>query len=551
MDLFVKILVGICIFFVPFSFAATQPWAFSVLQGLVTVAWLGRLCIRREWMFPTAIKPVLYVFGVLIGLCLVQSCFPRTLLDETGLYPVTFMRLYTLDHASIFMTYLGLVLLVQQMYPSFEEMRRLAGLLVAGGVAVALCMVVFPNGEYIYRLLGTHRSAAAVGPFLNRNHGGVFLAMNALLALGLFFTHQLDYKRRLAREERSLFWVQQGWLLTASAGLMVATVFTRSRGAMLALFIGLFVYALLCLWSVPAPFKRRLKGVFYTLVLLVVSSAWIYTHIPEINRFSQRSTGTSEQTRQMLYRAGGRILQKYPVWGIGIGAMPVVINEYTEYDLHQYIERLHNDWLEITLGVGYAGALLLLVGLAGFISRSLRTLKRLEVRKQFLFAALLSTLGAMCVGSLVDFHFFIPGCAFMFFCVLGMTLAGTFHKGHVQHWRAGRIGGVVVLVGLVLALWIPGRKTFAWRAFLFGRELKTEGKIASYQQGLAYYPSPRHAVRLGNAYYNAANHAKDVLEKWYYYELARELAEQYLEQYPKDKELSKLYMRARKRAGGI
>lgn len=550
MNLFAKILVGTAVFFVPFSFGATQPWAFSVLQALVAVAWLVRLCTRPPWSYPSAVKPVLCVFGVLIGLCLVQSCFPHTLLDDTVLYPVTLIRLYTLEHASLFMTYLGLVLLIMQLYPSFDEVRRLAGLLVLGAAAVALCMWALPDGEYIYRLTGKYRTSAAVGPFLNRNHGGMFLSMNALLALGLFFTHQLDYRKLLAREERRSFWVQQAWLLLASSGLMVSVVFTRSRGAMLSLFIGLFLYALLYLWSVPAPFKKRLKGIFYTLVLLVVSSACIYTHLPEINRFSHRATGTSEQTRKMLYRSGGKILQHYPVWGVGIGAMPVVINEYTEYDVHAYIERLHNDWLEILLGVGGAGMLLLLAGLGWFSCGILQALKHLEVRKQFLFAALLSALGAMCVGSTVDFHFFIPGCAFVFFCMLGMTLAPTFHKSHVHRLHPGWLYTVLVLVLLLCAMWIPGRKTWAWRAFLFGKGLRTEGKLEAYQRGLAYYPSPRYAVQLGNAYYNAGNRTKNGMEKWYYYELAQETAQQYLQQYPKEKELSTLYMRARARLKG-
>ncbi len=547
MDLLVKILISLAVFFVPFSFAATQPWAFSVLQGLITAAWLGRICTRRPWLYPTALKPVIYTFLVLIGFCLLQSCFPRTLLDSPVMYPVTLMRLYTLEHASIFMTYAGLVLLVMQVYTSFEEVCQLVGVLVLGGAAVALCAVGFANGEYIYRLTGLHKQAAAVGPFLNRNHGGMFFVMNALLSLGLFFTHQLNYKRLTAREERTKFWVQQGWLLTVSICLMVMAVFTRSRGAMLSLFIGLFLYALLCTWSVPAPFKKRLKGYFYTLILLTVSSAWIYTHIPDINRFANRASGASEQTRQMMYRAGGEILKKYPLWGIGIGAMPVVINEYTQYDVHQYIERLHNDWLEITLGVGYAGAGLLLAGLIGFGWKILHALKRLEVRKQFLFAALLSALGAMCVGSTVDFHFFIPGCAFVFFGVLGLTLSPTFHKGHIHHVPAGRWAATGVLVLLAVSLWLPGRKTLSWRAYLFGRGLKTDSKLAAYQRGLAYYPSPRNAVRLGNAYYNAANHTQDVMEKWYYYELAGAVAEEYLNRYPKEKELSHLYVRVHKR----
>lgn len=543
MHLFLKILVGVAVFFTPFSFAGAEPWAFSILQGIIACAWIGLLVSRREFAYPSIIKPVVYVFFVLIALALVQSCFPRTLLDVAVFYPVTFIRLYTLEHACLFMTYLSVVLLVIQVYPSFKDVRQLVTLLVICAIAVAICAWIFPNGEYIYRLTGVHQNSAAVGPFLNRNHGGVFLAMSTLLALGLFFTRQLRYVKTITKEQRRNFWVKQGWLLMILAGLITSVIFTRSRGAMLSLFVGLFSYAFLCLWSVPRPFKKRLKGIFYTLFLLAVSSTWIYIHIPDINEFSRRATGASEQTRKMMYHAAGNLLKKYPLWGIGIGAMPVAINEYTAYDVHAYVERLHNDWLEITLGVGIAGAVLLLLGLGWFGMRVLSRLKRLEVRKQFLFASLLSTLLAMCIGSTVDFHFFIPGCAFMFFVVLGLALAPTFHKGHVHLWHTGWIIRAVVLGLLLISMWLPLQKTLAWRAVLFGKGLKTEGKLEAYQRSLMYYPSPHYAVRLGNAYYNAGVRSKDVIEKIYYFEQARKTAKTYLEKYPKEKELSKLYIR--------
>ena len=97
-----------------------------------------------------------------------------------------------------------------------------------------------------------------------------------------------------------------------------------------------------------------------------------------------------------------------------------------------------------------------------------------------------------------------------------------------------------------IASWIPLQKTMCWRSFEFGKGLKTEGKLQAYQRGLSYYPSPRYAVRLGNAYYNAGRHAKDPLQKEYYWALAKQVAQTYLEYYPKDKELSKLYMRVYK-----
>ncbi len=545
MNLFLKMLITGLIFFVPFSFAGTEAWAFSVLQGILLLVVCVLFLSRRVLLFPSLFKAVFAVFFILIVLALVQSCFPRTLLSETvPWYPITLMRLYTLEHASMFVTYLGVVVVTLQVYQSWEDVKQLMWTLVICAACVEICELLFPNGQYISFLTGSSAGWSSVGPFVNRNHAGVFFVMNSLLALGLFFAHQLQYKKLFTREQRASFVVQQICLGLLSVGLMVSAIFTRSRGAMLSLFIGLFAYAFLCIWCVPSQIRRRLKRVFYTLMLLVVSSAWVYTHVDDINEFAHRKSGTSAEIRQMLYRSAGRILEKYPAWGIGIGAMPVVINEYTEYDLHQYIERLHNDWLEITLGVGYLGASLILVALLGFVWRALRRLKHMDTRKQFIFAALLSALLAMCVGSCVDFHFFIPGCALVFFVILGMLNAPTFHHHHIHVWRIGWLGALLLVVIWVAACYIPLQKTRCWRAFVFGQGLKTEGKLTSYERGLSYYPGPHYAVRLGNNYYNTALHNTDPIIKLFYFEQARDLAAEYLEKYPKEKELSRLYIRA-------
>lgn len=544
MNLFLKMVVTGLIFFTPFSFAGTEAWAFTVLQGLLLLAAFVLFFSRRVIVFPSLFKAVFAAFFMLVVLALVQSCFPQTLLSETiPWYPFTFVRLYTLQHASLFITYLFVVIVIAQVYESWEEVKQLAWTLVICAACVEICELIFPNGEYISFLTGTPANPASVGPFVNRNHAGIFFVMNALVALGFFFTHQLQYKKLFTRAQRGSFIVQQICLGLLSAGLMASAVFTRSRGAMLGLFIGLFSYAFLCIWCVPSQVRRRLKRIFYTLALLVVSSAWVYTHVEDINEFAQRQGGASAQTREMIYRSAMHILEKYPVWGIGIGAMPLAINEYTEYDLHQYIERLHNDWLEIALGVGYVGAAFILAALLWFVWGALWRLKHLDTRKQFVFAALLSALLAMGVGSCVDFHFFIPGCALVFFIILGAVNAPTFHH-HIHIWRMGWLGAVILFAVLTAACYVPLRQTLCWRAFVFGHGLKTQAKLASYEKGLSYYPGPHYAVRLGNSYYNAALQDKDPLVKLFYFEQAQNLAARYLEKYPKDKELSRLYIRA-------
>ena len=546
MDLFAKITLGCLLFFLPFAFAGAEPWAFSVLQGGLVLCWGLVLASRRKLVVSPLFIPVLFTLGFLILFTLLQTCFPKTLLDKAVYYPVSLMPLYGWEHASLFITYLAVVALVPQLYSSQAQGEKLLIQIIVSVVAVALCAASLPKGEYIFQLAGVR---GGVGSFLNRNHAAVFFALGAVVTLGVFFTRQLHSRAGYVARQRYAFYVQQSCLFLVFVGLCAGTVMTRSRGGILSLVVGLFCYAFLCAWAIPRALKRRLKGIFITLVAAVMVTGWVYTHVKQINAFSRRGTEESTQTRKMLYRSAGRLLKEYPVWGIGVGAMPVVITSYVERPLRSYIERLHNDWLEILLGIGYGGALFILGGLGWFIWRALKRMRELSTRKQILFAALLSALAAMSAGSGVDFHFFIPANAFLFFVLLGVVCAPTYAKErtdtvYLSSWL--KLGLCVVLLA---AVYVPGRKTLAWRYGVFGQGLKTSAKLVQYERALAVYPSVRNAVRLGNTYYNASLHTSGETEKSRLRGRAFERAVTYLRRYPREKSLSALYMRARPAVG--
>lgn len=542
MDVFLKIIVSLLLFFIAFAFAGAEPWAFSVLQGGVLLSLLLMLFSRRHIYLPSLFKPILFTLGFLACYALLQSMFPQTLLDEPARYPSTLMRLFTLEHASLFITYLAVCFIMSQLLQTSRELRFFAMLIALCGLAVTLCALCLPNGEYIHLLAGRR---GGIGPFLNRNHAGVFMAMCAILTLGYTAVSFYDYGRFAAHGQKGQFYFRQVFFGLVFLGLCAGTVFTRSRGGMLALGTGLFTYAFLCTSFIPQSRRRRLRGLLITAAALLFCTGWVLTHTEEINAFARRAGGTSEETRKMLYRTSFDILRDYPLWGIGIGAMPVAVTSYMPQRLNQYVERLHSDWLEILLGMGYIGFLPVLIGVCWFALCALQRMRKLERRKQFLFAALLSALLVMSVGSAVDFDFFIPATAFLFFLILGMACSPSYHKGHVHSYVLSGGRKAVLAIVCLAACWIPLQKTMAWRLRLFGSGLKPEGQIAAYQKALAHYPAPRYALYLGHAYYNQGLHAKDPQEKAAWHAKANALALEYLQKYPKEKELSRLYFLSR------
>lgn len=541
MDLFFKISVGFLLFFVTFAFAGTEPWAFSILQyGLFAVA-LAVIFTSRMLEVTRPLKVLSYLLLFLTGWAILQSCFPRTLVQGATWYPTTVLPLYTMEMASLFLTYGILAWLVVQVYPSFKDGRRLLLVMTLCGCAVVLCAVSLPKGGYIHSLLQMRKG---FGPFVNRNHAGVFLAMCAVGALAHFFVSHIEYSRKIVSQKES-FYIRQFCLALLFLGLCAGVIATRSRGGMLSLTVGIFTYAFLCVWAIPLKLKKRLKGFLITLLALGLISGWVATHVPEINTFAQRDRNASEMKRKMFYRSTFRVLKDYPYFGTGLGTTPLVIHNYFEWSEKQYVNYLHCDWLEILLGMGYVGALLVFLLFGWLAWTYLRRLKRMSTKKQFLYGGLLSIMVVMLVGSMVDFHFFIPANAFLFFLTAGLAAAPSYHKGHTHLLNLGWLKRALFIGLCIIAVWVPTRKTIAWRLMFQGKGLMPENRAFVYEKALPYYPSPRNAMRLGITYYNAGTHSKNIELRHAYWRQANRVAKMYLERYPKDKELSKLYMRTR------
>ena len=532
--------------FTPFAFAGAEPWAFSVMQiGIVLSGILWLLFSKEPICLTRLSRPVLFLFGFLIILGLVQSFSPQTLLDTVPLYPVTLMRLYTLETISFIVTYLTLSLLINQQFPSQNAIKPVIGWMVFCAVAVAICAVSFVKGEYIYYFTGMH---GGIGPFLNRNHLGMFLALGALSALGMvFFNQTKPENHHLHREQRYRFYVEQVCWSIVCIGLSLAVVFTRSRGGMMSLLGGIFCFAFLMTGFLPEKRTKKIVGLICTFALLAGTVYWIATHIELINEFAYRVQDTSVEIRLMLYESAQRLLSDFPLWGIGLGAMPVALPAYFEYSLPQYVEHLHNDWLELVLGVGYVGLIPVMLALLCLVVLIFMRMHRLPKHKLAFFCASCSVLFAMSLGSMVDFHFFIPANAFVFFVFLGILCAPTYDKHHLRVIKFSLFSRTLLLAVLLCSLYIPLQKTLAWRSAMFGTGLKQEAKLTQYRRALSYYPSPRYAVRLGNAYFNASLRAKTPEEKVSLRAEGFEIANTYLHRYPKEPSLSKLYVRTKPR----
>lgn len=539
MDLFFKGFLTLLIMFAVLAFAGTTPWAFAVFQGGVFIL-AALMLFRRGAAVSKPFKAGTFGLLFLILYALLQACFTTTFIDSVPPYPSTMMRLYTLEHVSIFATWLSMFFIGASIARDFKASKNILWAFLIPAVITAVLNMALP-GAYLKLLTGI---SEGVGPFVNRNHGGCFLAVASILCAAVAASHFSLKKEYLQENKKTDFYAKQLILIFLFLFLALSAVFTRSRGAMTALAAGITVYAV-CLSFI---FLKNLKTKICALALIAalgLSGAFaVYANEDKINTFAQRSSSVSTDIRKDLYRSAFEALKERPIFGTGIGALPIMITNYTK-PLNSYIERLHSDPLEILLGAGIAGFLPPLICAAAFIILLLGRIKALPARKQALFTGIFCASISFCAASAVDFPLFIPACSAVFFTSAGLLCGVTFWRDEHSRIRLNAFSKAVVLLFLAACFWLSAQKAAAWRFHHFADGFKFERKTLYYQKALACYPSPRYALSLGVEYYNKSLDASlPQEERAELRKKAFDLASAYLKKYPREKELSKLYMNA-------
>ncbi len=125
----------------------------------------------------------------------------------------------------------------------------------------------------------------------------------------------------------------------------------------------------------------------------------------------------------ILFRRGLELWQAFPLFGVGLGAFPIIFPMVQPADLGIYdIPYIHNDWLQLAIETGWVGALLILFIFAFLFIQYLIRWWKTEDPWGFGFGlAALGTMVAISIHELVDFSLRIP-CNPLFLVIV-MSLA--------------------------------------------------------------------------------------------------------------------------------
>lgn len=279
-----------------------------------------------------------------------------------------------------------------------------AGLL-SGGIGL-LQVLGAPDGPlYLYRITN---NGSAVGLFSNRNHQAFYLAcLFPMLAV------YASTGVQTVEQGRFRLWIS----IAAGVVLVPLLLVAGSRAGLAAGALGLA--SIPALYSKPRfdrPEKRTVRrfnpnylytgiGVFaLSLLTILLARAQAFERLV-----------APDQANDLRFSVWGPIFEmawKYFPFGSGIGSFVEVyqIDEPLNLLTPAYLNRAHNDWLEVWLTAGVPGALLLLSSVLGIAFSSYSAWRRMErQRRSTLFARLGSILlGLAMLASISDYPVRVP-----------------------------------------------------------------------------------------------------------------------------------------------
>lgn len=342
--------------------------------------------------------------------------------------------------------------------------------LVLGNLAVGS---VHLSGNWGFHILPTFLRGTEPGRiggfFANPNHLGAFLSFVLFLSLGWLCFGRGGAALKL-------------WLGFMIVAMSVGMSLTVSRGALLGLAAGGFVYAVLALWVVWQTqrhfFWNLLGG---GLVLILLAGAVLWKVNDEFLRQRLENQSVTDDIRFGIWESATMQFRQSPVLGQGARMFYDGGIKYRSEKISSWLSEpqfVHNEYLQLMADYGIVGLALLFILLLAHGLNALRFLRWFVREKFILTGRVLSMNLALCLGAvsalvatlvhaLLEFHYHVPATAMVGALVLGLLANPGFEVMQRPLMRViGIRGATKTALGcsacaLLAGFWIIGRGDYA------------------------------------------------------------------------------------------
>jgi O-antigen ligase len=427
------------------AFGGVQPVAYSLMEVVLFAGFLALLWHQaREGKIEIRLPIWPLLFASLIVLQLIPG--PRSLIVK--LSPARFvgpaaaewpaapfsstLSIYPYNTwlACIkFLAYLTAFTLSAYVFDSRRRKSALVNALVYLGLFEAAYGIVqyLAGWQKIFTYTKQYYTEEATGTYINHNHFAGFLELTLPFVMAYvfyFFQMWMDGRRQHRSLSGSAGWgsagIQSLLYLFLVLIFLVALVFSRSRGGILATAFTVFVVAVL------AQFRTRrrawLVGLSIFLLIAVAYGLWIGLD-PVLARFEQMGEAHYFQFegRLSFWKDSMGLIREYPLTGVGLGNFGIAFQRFQTSWVTFFVDHAHNDYVEFAVETGLAGVVLLFLPMLYLLGKMIVFF--LKDSRRYRPAILLGCIGstlAILLHSITDFNLQIPSNALVFSVVLGI-----------------------------------------------------------------------------------------------------------------------------------
>lgn len=265
---------------------------------------------------------------------------------------------------------------------------------------------------------GTAHRGNLIGFFANRNHQGLMLAIAASFAIAMLHRH--------VRERRAAI----AWSAILSVTFLTLAIGTISRAALgmtvLSLAITIFAFFL-------TGVGRRHPGMVVALALVTGLVLYFLSSSAVVEQALTRFDTVKDDSRWNILQAVMPLTSQYFPWGSGMGSFVPVYAAIENLDnlAPYYLNRVHNDYIELFIEAGVPGLIALAVLAVAIGRRSVAILTGRRSVPPFGVSAMVAIL-LVALHSIVDYPLRTQAIAVLFALVLALLFAETGERKRVS-----------------------------------------------------------------------------------------------------------------------
>ena len=415
------------IVWVPIPLGSNRPWAWSLMEVIVMITaylWLMSMVLHPRPL-PQAVKKAkvpLILFVCWLAYLFLQTVplpaniisfinpagynlYNYTLGDQQSL-PITLDQGLSNIELMKSIAYVTIFFLTLCLINTRDRIKAIVWTLFLTGFVQALYAILSIKGIVVWN----PSPASVSGTYVNRNHLAGLLEMTIPLGIGLFF-----YKMHRSRPNKTwqqkmrnlseLVMERQAQILIMTAIMFGVLLMTSSRGGVFSLLVAFLLVGTYA--RIKRKFSRGAKLLPWVLGITVLSSIWF-----GVESLSNRIVrGGIDQLRLEVYAISLTMAADYPLLGAGNGLWEESFTQYRDNTTGTLrFDHAHNDYLEIFVGQGIIGIVLLGSAIVLILRNHIAAFRRREepLALGASFGVLVGVF-SICVHGAFDFNFQIAG----------------------------------------------------------------------------------------------------------------------------------------------